>query len=249
MTQKPSIDSPEYGYKLPDHWVLHEMHSDDPFAILHAAYVRRAIQIIKASGAKTVLEVGCGDGWNCGEMVKAGLDVVGIDRSISGITYASALVPNARFLRTDVRTPEFISHFPNKFDAVALIEVLEHIPPDDCVEAVRNIVEPLKSGGTFVITTPSENFPAGNPLHFQHFTDQKLRKMMDDAGGLTVVSIEGYGDMEAERSYWNKMRWADNRYYSIKPAMRYLTNQYRNVKLTEVPLSRSHGMIATMQKD
>src|SRR5712664_3784658 len=106
MDQKMPIDSPEYGYPLPDHWVLHAQHSNDPFTMLHGAYVHRAIEIIKKSGAKTVLEIGCGDGWNCGEMVKAGLHVVGIDRSINGIGYARTLVPEAKFLRTDARSSE-----------------------------------------------------------------------------------------------------------------------------------------------
>jgi 2-polyprenyl-3-methyl-5-hydroxy-6-metoxy-1,4-benzoquinol methylase len=249
VDQKLQIDNPEHGYKLPDHWVLHELKNDDLFTMLHSAYVHRVIEIIKSSGAKTVLEVGCGDGWNCGEMVNAGLNVVGIDWSINGIAYASALVPKARFLRADVRSPEFTAQFPNKFDAVALVEVIEHIPPHECVEAIRNIIEPLKKGGTFVLTTPSENFPNDNPLHYQHFTEQKIRQMMSDAGGLTVVSVEGYGDVEAERSYWSKMRWADNRFYSVKPLMKSITDEYRKLKLTEVPLSRSHGLIATIVKD
>jgi 2-polyprenyl-3-methyl-5-hydroxy-6-metoxy-1,4-benzoquinol methylase len=80
--------NPQENYRLPDHWILHEHKPDDIFTLLHSAYVRRAIDIIKASGAKTVLEVGCGDGWNCGEMSKAGLDVVGTDFIQNAITYA-----------------------------------------------------------------------------------------------------------------------------------------------------------------
>jgi SAM-dependent methyltransferase len=205
--------------------------------------VRRAIDIIKASGAKTVLEVGCGDGWNCGEMSKAGLDVVGTDFIQNAITYASALVPEAKFICGDLTSEEFKSRFPEKFDAVALIEVIEHIPPADCVSAIRNIVTPLKPGGVMVLTTPSENFPNDNIYHYQHFTEQRLRQIMADAGGLTVVSVEGYGDVEAERAHWKRMRLADNRFYSIKPAMRYLNSLYAKIPLTHVPLSRSHGLI------
>jgi 2-polyprenyl-3-methyl-5-hydroxy-6-metoxy-1,4-benzoquinol methylase len=245
VDQKLQIDNPSHGYKLPDHWVLHELNQDHQFTLLHGAYVHRVIEIIKKSGAQTVLEVGCGDGWNCGEMVKAGLDVVGIDWSINGIAYATALVQGAKFMRADVTSPEFISKFPDKFDAVALVEVIEHIPPNDCVTAIRNIVAPLKKGGTFVLTTPSENFPNNNPLHYQHFTEQKLRNMMQEAGGLRVISVEGYGDVKEGAKHWRRMRWADNRIYSIKPLQKHLAGRYRKTQLTETPLSRSHGIVVT----
>jgi 2-polyprenyl-3-methyl-5-hydroxy-6-metoxy-1,4-benzoquinol methylase len=248
VDQKLQIDNPSHGYKLPDHWVLHELKQDDPFTLLHGAYVHRAIEIIKKSGAKTVLEVGCGDGWNCGEMVKAGLHVVGIDWSINGIAYATALVPGAKFMRADVTSQEFTSKFPDKFDAVALIEVIEHIPPNDCAAAIRNVIEPLRKGGVFVLTTPSENFPNDNPLHYQHFTEQKLRNLMQEAGGLKVISVEGYGDIEAEAKHWRSMRWADNRLYSIKPLQRHLAQRFKQIPKTEIPLSRSHGIIVTATK-
>lgn len=243
------IDNPEHGYKLPDHWVAHERYPNDVFTMLHSAYVGRAIEIIKKSGARTVLEVGCGDGWNCGQMVDAGLDVVGIDWSIRGTAYAAALVPKAQFSRADVTSPEFHQQFPDKFDAVALIEVIEHIRPNECVQAIRNIVAPLKSGGTFVLTTPSENLPLEvNELHYQHFTEKKLRDMIT-ACGLKVVSIEGYGNVPAIDTHWRKMRWADNRFYSIKPLMRYFDEQRGRIKLTGVPLTECSGLILTAIKN
>jgi hypothetical protein len=72
---------------------------------------------------------------------------------------------------------------------------------------------------------------------------------MADAGGLTVVSVEGYGDVEAERAHWKRMRLADNRFYSIKPVMRYLNSLYAKTPLTHVPLSRSHGLIVVVRKN
>jgi 2-polyprenyl-3-methyl-5-hydroxy-6-metoxy-1,4-benzoquinol methylase len=242
------LTAEDYAYRFPDHWIDHEKKSGSLFERLHLAYVSRAIEMIKASGARTVLEVGCGDGWNCGEMVKAGLDVVGIDWSQNAIAYASMFVPEAKFFRGDVRDQEFLNRFPHKFDALALIEVVEHIPPNDCISAMTNIATPLKPGGTFVLTTPSVNFPNDTPLHYQHFTEELLRHIAKEAG-LTVKSVEGYGDVLASRTYWSRMRWVDNRFYSIKPAAKFLTEKYhRETNLQSTPLDRCHGFIMTMTK-
>jgi 2-polyprenyl-3-methyl-5-hydroxy-6-metoxy-1,4-benzoquinol methylase len=236
------------AYRFPDHWIDHEQKSGSLFERLHQAYVSRAIEIIQASSARTVLEVGCGDGWNCGEMVKVGLDVVGIDWSPNAIAYASMFVPGAKFYQGDVRDAAFLRQFPDKFDALALIEVLEHIPPKDCISAMANIAEPLKSGGTFVLTTPSVNFPNDTPLHYQHFTEEKLRHIAKESG-LVVKSIEGYGDVFAARVYWRRMRWVENSLYSIKPAAKFLTEKYhRETNLRSTPLDRCHGFIMTMTK-
>jgi 2-polyprenyl-3-methyl-5-hydroxy-6-metoxy-1,4-benzoquinol methylase len=242
------LTAEDYEYRFPDHWIDHELKSGSLFEKLHRAYAARAIEIIKESGAKTVLEVGCGDGWICGQMVKADLDVVGVDWSKNAILYASTFVPKAKFFCGDVRDPEFLCRFPNKFDALALIEVLEHIPPKDCISAMMNIATPLKPGGAFVLTTPSVNLPNTSTLHYQHFTEDMLRHTAKEAG-LIVKSIEGYGDMRANDAYWRKMRWVENRYYAIKPAARYMTEKYhRETNLRNTPLDRCHGFIMTMTK-
>lgn len=242
------LTADDYAYRFPDHWILHEQKVDTLFDRLNRAYVGRAVEIIKGSGASTVLEVGCGDGWNCGQLASASLDVVGIDWSENGIKYAKQFVPKARFFRADVRDEAFFSQFDKPFDALALIEVLEHIPPNDCVAALKNIAARMKSGGTFVLTTPSVNFPNNNPQHYQHFTEQKLRDLAT-AAGLVIRRIEGYGDVRAANAYWAKMRWVENSFYSIKPIARFLTAKYHaGTKLVDTPLDRCHGFIVTLTK-
>lgn len=235
----------DYEYRLPDHWIDHIRDPDAPFTKLHAYYVDRVIAIILASGARTVLEAGCGDGWNVGRMVEHGLAATGIDWSANAIGYASRLVPGARFHCGDVRDDAFIRAFPEKFDAVALVEVIEHIHPADCVEALRNVIAPLRDGGTFVLTTPHVNFPNHSAQHYRHFTEEMLRDLLAEAG-LTVLAVEGYGDVRGDRRYWNRMRWFDNRYYSIKPAVRWLRGRHRYTGPT--PLDRAHGLIVTARK-
>jgi 2-polyprenyl-3-methyl-5-hydroxy-6-metoxy-1,4-benzoquinol methylase len=242
------LTAEDYAYRFPDHWIDHELKSGSLFEKLHRSYAARAIDIIKRSGAKTVLEVGCGDGWICGQMVECGLDVVGVDWSKNAILYASTFVSGAQFFTGDVRDQEFLNRFPDKFDALALIEVLEHIPPNDCISAMTNIATPLKSGGTFVLTTPSVNLQNTSTLHYQHFTEELLRHIAKEAG-LAVKSIEGYGDVRATDAYWRRMRWVENRFYSIKPAAKFLTEKYhRETNLNDTPLDRCHGYIMTMAK-
>jgi len=245
MTELTAAD---YAYRFPDHWLVHEKYTDTLFERLSRAYVSRAIEIIKQSGAKSVLEVGCGDGWNCGQMAKSGLDVVGIDWSENGIKFAKHFVESGQFFRADVRDEDFLHRFPNKFDALALIEVLEHIPPKDCISALMNISAPLKSGGTFVLTTPSVNYPNTNPQHYQHFTEEKLRELVTCAK-LIVKKIEGYGDVSASNSYWSRMRWVDNSLYTIKPLARMLTARYhQTTNLRNTPFDCCHGFIVTIEK-
>src|SRR5689334_7421491 len=79
------------GYLLPDHWILPLCDNTGVWWLDHEAYVARVCEIVKASGARTVFEAGCGDGWNCNELVQCGLDVVGSDWSRNAIDHARRL--------------------------------------------------------------------------------------------------------------------------------------------------------------
>jgi len=243
------LTAEDYFYLLPDHWVLHSKDPDSIFTRLHGYYVRRVVEIIKSSNSKTVLEVGCGDGWASGKLAEAGFDVVGVDWSANAIGYASILVPKARFYAMDVRDESFIRKFPDKFDAVALIEVIEHIPPKDCVESLRAITVSLKPGGVFVLTTPSTNLPNTSTLHYRHFSEDVLRSLVAEAGDLDVIDIEGYGDMSAEGVFWRRSRWLDNRYFQIKQLKKILLHDFhRRTKLGPTPFDRCQGFIVTMRR-
>ena len=242
-----NLSADDYTYRLPDHWLLDEENAADHFPIMHGAYVARVVERVKQSGARSVIEVGCGDGWNCGKLVEAGFDVVGVDWSRNGIDYAARLVPKAQFYCGDLRSPEFIAKYPHPFDAAIFVEVIEHIPPEDCVNALRNITAALKNGGTLVLTTPSTNLLNNNPQHYRHFDEETLRALIHDAGDLVINSIEGYGDVRFEAQMYRKLRWFENRYYTIKPIKKHILNQYRAYCLDR-PLDRCAGFIVSIRK-
>ena len=232
-------------YRLPDHWILHDQQQDGLFAQMHGAYVGRVVEVLSRSGVHTALEVGCGDGWNCARLAEAGIEAVGIDWSRNAIAYASLLVPGARFFCGDIRDPAFAAACPEPFDAGLMIEVIEHIPPRDCVAALRNVAGLIKPGGRLVLTTPSTNFPNKNNQHYRHFDEATLRQLIGEARGLTIDSIEGYGDVPAEQRYYRWARWVDNRYWLIKPARRWLQRKCAPHWL-DTPLSRCAGLIVAL---
>jgi len=244
MTTDPYLTAEDYTYLLPDHWIQPQ---DSIWTIMHNAYVGRVIELAKESGARRVIEIGCGDGWNCGQAVEAGLDAVGIDWSRNGIDHARRMVPEATFICGDLRSEEVLETCLGAFDAAIFVEVLEHIPPDDCASALRNIAALLRPAGTLVLTTPSVNYPNTNRAHYRHFTEEILRDLFAEAGCFEIESVEGYGDVPAEHRYYRRARWVENRYWEIKPVKKWLQDRYRPHVLG-APLDRCHGFIVRARR-
>jgi SAM-dependent methyltransferase len=236
------------GYLLPDYWILPLCDNTGLWWLDHEAYVERVCEIVKSSGAETVLEAGCGDGWNCHKLAECGLDVVGCDWSQNGIDHAKRLVPNARFHCGDLTDPEFKRVFSELFDAVVLIEVIEHIPPDECALALANVLRFLRPGGTFVMTTPSIHQVNQNPQHYRHFDEMTIRAVLSTVEGMEVTAVEGYGDAVFERAYLQIMRLVDNRFYRIKPLKRWLDGVYRRKYARGTSPRRCRGLIMTAVK-
>ena len=242
--EKRRLAAEDYQYRLPDHWLLPE---DNIWTMMHHAYVRRAVEIVSASGARSVIEVGCGDGWNCGQLVEAGLDVVGVDWSVNGIEHARRMVPGARFYCGDITDTAFLDRFTEPFDAAVYIEVIEHIPPEDCVSVLRGIRNRVTPGGTLVLTTPSVNFPNDNDQHYRHFTPDLLQELVDAAGGLRTLGVEGYGNVRAEDRHWARARFVDNRLYTLHRAKAWLNARYARHCLG-APLFECHGLILHLER-
>jgi len=236
------------GYMLPDHWIMPLCDKTGLWWMDHEAYVARVCEIVKSSGARLVLEAGCGDGWNCQKLNECGIDVVGCDWSQNAIDHARRLVPGARFYCGDVTDPEFERSFSEPFDAIVLIEVIEHIPPGECVMALSNILTLLRPGGRFVMTTPSSNQINNNPQHYRHFDGDTLRQLVLSVPGIEVVAVEGYGDAKFGRLHEKVMRFFDNRIYRIKPLKRWLDGVYQRRYARQTSPQRCRGWILTAIK-
>jgi 2-polyprenyl-3-methyl-5-hydroxy-6-metoxy-1,4-benzoquinol methylase len=103
-----------------------------------------------------VLDIGCGNGFLCGEFLKRGCKVVGTDLSTQGIELARQTYPSGRFelLGADANVLERLGEEP--FDVVVSTEVVEHL------YAPRHWAEgcfvALKRGGRLICTTPYHGY-------------------------------------------------------------------------------------------
>ncbi len=99
-----------------------------------------------ARGAR-VLDIGCADG-ALSRQVSGLAEYIGIDPYIEGST---------REGNTVLVKGRFPKDLPDSrpFDAIALLAVVEHIPPDELPGLARDCAALLKPGGHLVITVPS----------------------------------------------------------------------------------------------
>ncbi len=103
-----------------------------------------------------VLDVGCGNGFTCGEFLKRGCEVTGLDLSLQGIELARKTYPNGRFevLPADGHLLENLQTAP--FDLIVSTEVVEHVYAPRSY--VQGCFKALRPGGRFICTTPYHGY-------------------------------------------------------------------------------------------
>jgi 2-polyprenyl-6-hydroxyphenyl methylase/3-demethylubiquinone-9 3-methyltransferase len=105
----------------------------------------------------SVLDIGCGGGLVAEPLARLGASVTGIDPAPENIAAAKAHAEGVR-LTIDYRatTAEALAASGAEFDAVLLLEVVEHVPD---VPAFLKAVAPLvKPGGVMVLSTLNRTF-------------------------------------------------------------------------------------------
>ena len=103
-----------------------------------------------------VLDVGCGNGYTCGEFIRRGCDVVGVDLSEKGIALARATYPQGRFELMSAEEDILTEVGEAPFDIVVSTEVVEHLyAPRRWASSCFNA---LKPGGRLICTTPYHGY-------------------------------------------------------------------------------------------
>ena len=101
-------------------------------------------------GAGKVLDIGCGPGTFIGNYLD-GVDCLGIDVSAPQIDYA-----NRRYGTAGHRfSTQAIAGLDASFDAITMIELIEHLPPAETRRLFAEARRLLSPGGRLVVTTPN----------------------------------------------------------------------------------------------
>lgn len=135
----------DYGYR------------DASASHIHANLIPRIFALAGTLKSGTrVLDVGCGNGFICGEFLNLGCRVVGVDLSPSGIEMARKTYPGGRFeiLPADEGLLQNLNEAP--FDLVISTEVVEHLY--DPRSYVHGCFRALKPGGRFICSTPYHGY-------------------------------------------------------------------------------------------
>ena len=172
--------------------------------------------VMRTSGAARMLDIGCGDGRLINELSGkfAERTFAGLDYSARAIALAQVYRehPNVEFLKGDL---DHAALATSSYDLVTLIEVLEHIPPDDLESFVRRAFAMVASSGTLLVTVPHANKPVQRK-HFQHFTGDALRALLVRASGGASVTLQ-FLDPRPRGLSWLRAKLAANRFFTIEP--------------------------------
>lgn len=104
--------------------------------------------------ALTVLDAGCGTGYNIHHYEKAGHSVFAFDIAEPAI----AFVRKRGFRKVSLASAVEIPYRPETFDFALSLDVLDELPLDKAQEAMRELHRVLKPGGGVLIRLPAFNW-------------------------------------------------------------------------------------------
>ncbi len=131
-----------------------------------------------------LLDVGCGSGVNINLLASLG-SAYGVDLSEYEVKRARKAVGG----RVAICDCEIFSFKSGTFDAITMLDVLEHLyGPDNCLKDAARI---LKDGAVVILTVPAYQFlynPVADEDHRKRYCAKEVRKLVEDAG-LEVLKL------------------------------------------------------------
>jgi 2-polyprenyl-3-methyl-5-hydroxy-6-metoxy-1,4-benzoquinol methylase len=122
---------------------------------IHHFVAMPILRLLRHHGARTILDLGCGNGSFSAHIAEQGFEVTGLDHSHSGIAAASLRHPGVTFARHDL-SDSLPDMFDQQFDCVISVEVIEHLLlPRNLIESAKKA---LKPGGMLIVTTPYHGY-------------------------------------------------------------------------------------------
>ena len=106
-----------------------------------------------------MLDIGCGGGLVCEPLARLGADVTGIDPAAENIEAAKAHASAGGLdIAYEAATAEELAARGQSYDAVLLLEVVEHVP--DVPAFLKSVAPLVKPGGVMILSTLNRTLKA-----------------------------------------------------------------------------------------
>lgn len=215
-------------YAFPYHYITRyenggfTQHFNDSWGINYVSTIEFLLNRISGFSPGSVVDIGCGDGRFTREIASHinPARLYGIDYSKKAINLACSMnqdKPDIRFVAHDITRP----WDQEGFDAVVLMEVLEHIPVTFVPQFLKSVRGLLNDNGHLFLTVPHKNKPV-EEKHYQHFSLSSLEEALrDDFLVVDTIPFERRGlsrvllnNLLTNRLFLLNNRWLLSRIYS-----------------------------------
>jgi ubiquinone/menaquinone biosynthesis C-methylase UbiE len=169
-------------YQLPYHWMARSFQR-----VSTELRNRTVVKELRFGAGHRILDLGCGDGYFTGYLKTKFPEsfVVGADYYLRAIRFARIMTDDSPYVAASAMALGFKS---GCFDAVFVMDVVEHLDCEDRKQALREAARALRPGGVIVVTVPSNRLPV-IPMHYHHFDVRGLAQLMQ--AYFTDVAVTG----------------------------------------------------------
>lgn len=156
---------------------------------------KKSIEICGDVLNKTILNIGCYNGWFERSVLEKGCqEVIGIDINDKFLELSRRNVSKAGFIKSSVSCLPFPDNY---FDLVTMFDVFEHIPKNKEKEVLVEIKGVLSECGKLVISTPQGNFfsnvlDPGWYFTHRHYSPSYIIVLLKNAN-FTIQKLESGG--------------------------------------------------------
>lgn len=189
----------ESGYdRIAQHYLEFSQrnHAKEPFTA-RMEYLRKLLDHL--SSQAQILELGCGAGFPCTQLLAQRGHVTGVDISAAQIALAQQLVPEATLLQADMLALTFP---PTSFDAVTAFYSLIHLHRSEQATLISRLTSWLRPGGWFLGNFGTTNDPGsieadwlGAPMYWSSYDTRTNLDLVRQAG-LTLLETEVRAEQE-----------------------------------------------------
>ena len=134
-------------------------------------FKKNFIRLLPKDRSARILEVGFGNGFFLKTMMNAGYNnFLGIEPGKVQYEFTKKHITDKVLLIKD--TFSFLSKNKNSFDAIVIIEVLEHIPKGETIKLLKLLNGALKENGVLIIKVPNMSNPLMLRSRYSDFTHE-----------------------------------------------------------------------------